>query len=1059
MSVEGKKLKAFLEKLKLHIDELPNDATTINRAFRLILITELSQRGTIVDESILQEKEDKKLMDQVVNTAGKAMLDENVVNRVLVAAAAHLSSLILERLGDSFCGEMFDKSKTPIFPLNICDSALKRCKDVDDGRMLALLELASSHDFISVETLSTQKFVSHYEGMALLLYKLSFGNSLRAAQNGNPNAPIMYKRALDLSIKVNELIIKLTKRKNRILNKITEEDEYEDDGNYESFYTRDSITPLSNLIRISEMKQNLNRKFEFSLRIAQSYLTKPHHEYKDILAPAGSIIWENIQLHFIQENQTLQEEHTELKLVKMAEEAISDSSIPSDDPTLLLLQKLLRTKILLAKEKYIVDVIAEKRFIANRNRRGLNSNESVLGLSEYQEKVRRQLLTGTLVKDDLSIVDEQYDVNKIDAVMNDLRDELLASNIAVKSSIHDDIYKVLKCGVERLVFKCQSISRICFKNKGKNMIFSHWDEVIAFVEPLLKLDLLSAPLICTQCLLQKIAESVITVAWMHMDSKLFLSGMLETSLSILEHCYDKLISDEMKRKRDLLQVEGKIVRTKDVTFEREKTCLEMAINAANCHKVLSEIGDKDEISVEQQKLIHSICKFALTYNKQEDKEKFVSPCNAAFGNSYLHLLLCWSGLHMQPWSVCNITEARYIIQRARVGLKHSEEEWGRRLSSFEQILFQISVADSESILLGSIHAKATDLYKEVLDRIPVDAKDSISIIFRSHIIMYMSRLSIRECDVDFCTNTADRMKQQIQSLQNIKEEANIGLGYLRSPSSMHASILHHISQCRQLVANAYLLVSKPLDARLYLLDALAASPENFDVQFSYGSFCLQTSLYDRGLCLDGTSKQSQIHLLKAAKLNVNKSDPFALLGLYYELNDDIKRAVGCFLKALRIESSHPVAGRGILRLQRFEESIPLCTVATTFGTFQNGWAWKALGKTSSFIENDDEKAVVCYQQALRCKDIENPKNHNLGIFFSLPGQSHNELCSTWSSLGSCYRRLGKFTAAVKAFQAAHEADKSDISFFNTWAQGEYSCLDHLICSLLCTKTSSLSCSK
>jgi len=1039
MSVEGKKLKAFLEKVKVLIDELPKDATAIKSAFRLIIITELCQRGTIVDEVLLQEDDDRKLMDQVVNTAGKSMLDENVVNRAIVAAAAHLSSLVLERVADIFCEDCLDKPKAPIFPLDVCNNALKRSTDVDDGRMVILLEIASSHDNISVETLSNQKFVDHHEGIALLLYRLSFGNSLRAALNGNPDVPVMYKRALDLSIKVNQLVIKLTKRKNRIMNKIIEEDDQEDEGDYETFYTRDSVTSLSHLIRITEMKQNLSRKFEFSLRIAQSYITKPYHEYKDILAHIGSKLWENIEQNFVHEYQSIQNEPTELELIDKAEEAIGDSNGPSDDPSLLLLQKLLRAKVLLEKENCIVDMIAENRFVASRNRIGLHSKESVLGLSEYQELVRRQLLTGTLVKDELLTLDEQYDIHQIDRAMNDLRDEVLVSKIVAECAMHNDVYKVLRCGVERLVFRCQSISRTSFKQKGKNMSnpdLSYWDDIISFVHPLITLDLFGPSLYGPQSLLQKIAESTITVAWMHMESKLFHLGMLDTSLSILHRCFDKLVSDEAKRKKELLEVEGKVLRTREVTFVREKTSLEMAINAANCHILLSEIGNEDEMSVEQVKRMHSIRNFALTSNKDDDKQKFAAPCDAAFGNSYLQLLLCWSGLHMQPWAFCNVTEARYLIQRARINLKQSEEDWGRVLSSFEQFLFQISEADSECVLMGSIHSKSTDLYKELSDKIPADAKDPISILFRSHIMINVSRLSIRDCDIDVCTNIADRIKQQIQFLANKNEDTTNGLGYLRSPLSMQTSILHHISQCRQLVAEAYLSASKPFDARVYLLDALAASPQNFDVQFSYGSFCLRTNLYDHSISTGDTIKQAQFHLLKAAKLNINKADPFALLGLYYELNNDTKRAIGCFSKALAIEASHPVAGRGILRLQSLEQSIPLCNIATAYGTFQNGWAWKALGNTKSFIENDDEKAVICYQQALRCKDIENPKNHTLSAFFSLPGQSRNELSNTWSSLGSCYRRLGKFTASLRAFQAAHEADESDISFFNTWAQGK-----------------------
>lgn len=99
---------------------------------------------------------------------------------------------------------------------------------------------------------------------------------------------------------------------------------------------------------------------------------------------------------------------------------------------------------------------------------------------------------------------------------------------------------------------------------------------------------------------------------------------------------------------------------------------------------------------------------------------------------------------------------------------------------------------------------------------------------------------------------------------------------------------------------------------------------------------------------------------------------------------------------------------------------------------------KFLVMKNALIEGDDERAVICYQQALRARDVGNPKQHRLHIFFSLPKDrltGMNDCAKKWASLGGCYRRLGKHSASVRAFQAAHDINPHDQSYFCSWAQG------------------------
>ncbi len=164
-------------------------------------------------------------------------------------------------------------------------------------------------------------------------------------------------------------------------------------------------------------------------------------------------------------------------------------------------------------------------------------------------------------------------------------------------------------------------------------------------------------------------------------------------------------------------------------------------------------------------------------------------------------------------------------------------------------------------------------------------------------------------------------------------------------------------------------------------------------------------------------------LLKAAKLDPTKSGPFSLLGTCYELLKDISRSKGCYKKALSIEPSHPVAGRGLLRLTRLDDAQSICENAAKRNSPANGWAWRAMGQLKSMGGGDFVVAAICFQQALRCRDIQAPENDMLGVFFANPASpavniAHCEASETWVELAACYRQLGKYSAALRAFEEA-----------------------------------------
>lgn len=461
-------------------------------------------------------------------------------------------------------------------------------------------------------------------------------------------------------------------------------------------------------------------------------------------------------------------------------------------------------------------------------------------------------------------------------------------------------------------------------------------------------------------------------------------------------------------------------------------------------------GSEKNVTDEDNQKIQALSEEAIRLLKTQSRSKYLPELDAKFGVSYLLFLVCWSGMFCSPWSFFNVSQARSLIRCVRENTNHAIEIWGRKATGIEEILLDIGEADSEcGYLSGGMNTIAQKLYISSLDGLQSD-KSLMHTLLKAHCLSCSARLrSIDAVEddsywIELAESIKTSMKELQQRLTSLIEPSSFYLW--RGTLSLQSSIEYHVLLKMQLVAEFLLKGKRSQDAKGFLEDAAKDSPQNYDVAFSYGSFLLQMALYNPNNQVSGVLQKSQKQLLKAAKLNVQKADPFALLGLWYEVQNDIKRAVGCYSKALLIEPSHPVAGRGVLRLKSSRDVSALRNNAMNQGIFQNGWAWKSFGDHKAFAEGDDERAVVCYQQALRARDIGSPKHHRLNIFFALPSVDvdiENKECgSTWASLGGCYRRLGKHSASVRAFQSASDVFPSDLSYFCSWAQGM-----HCICLL------------
>jgi hypothetical protein len=100
----------------------------------------------------------------------------------------------------------------------------------------------------------------------------------------------------------------------------------------------------------------------------------------------------------------------------------------------------------------------------------------------------------------------------------------------------------------------------------------------------------------------------------------------------------------------------------------------------------------------------------------------------------------------------------------------------------------------------------------------------------------------------------------------------------------------------------------------------------------------------------------------------------------------------------------------------FDETKAIIDAAINTNSPLNGWAWRAVGLHKVMVDGQDDLAVVALLKALRCRDIEVPRNEALGIFYQLSGGSvGSERTGAFAELAMCYRRLGRFTAAILTF--------------------------------------------
>lgn len=444
--------------------------------------------------------------------------------------------------------------------------------------------------------------------------------------------------------------------------------------------------------------------------------------------------------------------------------------------------------------------------------------------------------------------------------------------------------------------------------------------------------------------------------------------------------------------------------------------LRVAACAAKCWVLLHQ---QVEASSSSSAIILEITNEMLSLCNTSSSDLLVET-DALHGATFLGSILAWSGFFRTPWEFCIVPEARSMINKTRLVLKQSKAIYKRTAHASEAILLDLAEADAES---SGLKDKAQRLCQEILDSsILAEHNQVLSALVRARCLLGLARLApTKQRQID--ASTSDKRPEESLAILQSLAPSDATLSVWKSLGAQHAAIRSQIVLSRQIMAETLIAVGFLQQAGEFLQEAVKDAPSDQVAAFALGSYLLRMVFF-HGQSSPEAQKVAQTHLVKAAKLDSTKAGPFALLGYWYEFRNDAKRAVGCYSKALILEPSHPVAGRGMLRLADDASKDKVLQRAIVSTSSLNGWAWLFIGVAKAKIEAEYELAVSALLKATRARDIEHPMSDPLSIFYSGPLRpetpNHDELVKGLLELSACYRRLGRCSAEVRTLHTALE---------------------------------------
>lgn len=995
-------IKAYLEEIKKEF--LDNDEKEFADCILCLICLEILQRGAIVSPTT---QDPSKILDAARDAAGKKILDGNSpIPKPVLAGSAVIGGRIAEAACKSYRSSSL--KDTGLFKKDV-HAAITRCGDVGDKRLEGILQIML-YQPISENDMKPLQF----------LLVLAEGYFYRAA-SFQPDAPPMWKKAWDVAVERHK-----TERRIDILQ------------NPEAPW--EILLPLEQLCRIASSKGNEARVAELSLVLAESALDVSHApESNDSL---GKLLRE----HFVSPFRSILP-CDRSEAIRIASEALK-KAVPENTSSMEhLAWFVLDLRLQLEQQENEISEMAKML-----HTKGVNRGDTALSLEKYH-LAAQQIVLASIVSDDLFLTKA--------AKVRDLICEALARNDKDDASIYRLRQACQLIGekvCDRLPIRAKSIA--LSMKKSVEVMMRAWQEVLSFILPTL-------------------SSFQVQSSWSHLSEendrtaavRLFLDSTMTEYKSMLENmaCLcplaewmsqgmlseDQVDSDSQFDRvmlvlvRDILAV----LHSEATTDQREKSesvvassvgikqrrTKRLEVNLACCSNMLALSGNC------LGKTLRSVVDQAIgRLNRLHDNDSSVELDGS--GIFCLDFLICWWGLQRMPWTFCTLPESRNIIKRTRRAFNVLQEKWGRPMTLLERCLADLGEADAEGIYFeGGLPVIAKSGYQRVLseaEQLPNDTVKQLLVAVSTAGLAAVRFMQSSRVVLDKAERVEGFVQDALQlSMKLLKGGHSRKLHLWTDESTVRASLEFQIAALRQFLANILIKNGDEAAAATLLEEAVLDAPDDASAATALGTHRLRIMLFAKEPS-PVDAKAAHVQLMKAARLDSSSPDPFALLGYWYERMGDKQRAIGCYTKAVLLEPSQPVAGRGLLRLAKAETLVAPIAQAINTGSPLSGWAWRVTATQKAQKEGRDDLAILAYLNCLRCRDIDRPQHEPHGIFFSDPANpSHataDEKSVVLGELATCYRRLGRFTAAIRTFHVAIEEGGESVlpSIFCGCGQGK-----------------------
>jgi superkiller protein 3 len=1069
------KLKDQLTSLRESISSLDASSSPIS-GLAILLTIELATRDVhfALSPSTISDTDVISLLDAVNNTAGKSAIGKDAYPQQLMAALFAAGGMAAASASCPKSDSMSNAVR------DACTKTMKRCKDVNDGRFYTLLKLLST-DISDASALMTDiAYASYLYGAGkyaldqMPMWKRCLDCALGGEENHqsctNPKTIIPLKNMMRIAHakgnakRVEELKVWLVCG---YIGAVRERMMRDDSARKEeTVFEKMSLQQLVGdfFLRQTSLAKIENASIESLLELADESLAACAAPTDDTPDESKLLyFFLQIQLHHLAEEVKIHQEVQQLIRAKKNRWPDKDTKGSTKGG------KLSATAKLAAKPESIEVTAADK--------------------AEMYNQTQRKVL--------LEAWNAWYESKQGEFAPSGLRAAI--NSCSVSCDLLRDCHETLTSQIQRLMKVVLALQqKRNGTKKGKSGVSSDallacWGQVLAFVSPLMT-DYLSGVVaevydghvleekesysreknaikqngidsfsieLSLRSLLESASQSFVSAGWMCEPLKYESGEMFRAMPQLFSIAHRSLslckIARDQHDQSSIQAVQKKsafsFVDESDAEMAHQQ--LDLSLQAVEFRMELRDALNTDITVDSVTKIAHKATTSALMSTKSASSP-LAQSANAKFGTQFLQLIYAWSGLSINPWPFCNLTQGRTILRNSRESLVHAGKVWGRETQDImENLLLEIAEADLEGTVVGGNVDNATQKYEQVL--YTIEANDYSRCIgsrgmalLKSHCLLGLARVSLMRNTLQ----SEQYARSALDTLDGLKQDSECTNSTLLCVYAWddvkwgNFACLYHDSASRQLVAETLIRSSRLDQAESFLLDAVIAAPANFDAAFSLAAFQLRKVLLgdSENIDLDSCKREAKTTLLKCAKMDKNSPLPFALLGLFYELEQDVSRAIGCYRKALSIDPSNAVSGRGLYRLLSLDEMKPFCEAALKQPSHSHGWAWRIIGQLRYSKHGDYDSAIVCFQQALRCRDVNAPDKDVLGVFYAdlktsktdEEETSNCEVADIWCDLGSCYRDMGKWSGSNRAFEAAREVSRGNLSpnSLVAWAQGE-----------------------